>query len=226
MPDRIKSVIEGRDNDVLDALFGFYSRPEGIVVDVTSNARRMWKKLDTSGVIFCDISPSVHPDVVADFRQLPFADNSISAIVFDPPHLPMAAGTDKSLPHFVRNYGLSRSVHADNISSFFIPFLLEANRVLKDDGLVFAKLADFVHNHKYQWSLVDWVNAVRSVDGLTPTDLIIKRDPCAGNLKSGKWEASYHARRSHCWYSIVRKGKCEPKTATGIPSSTGRKTQR
>lgn len=32
----------------------------------------------------------VRPDVVADFRQLPFADGSFNVVIFDPPHLRQA----------------------------------------------------------------------------------------------------------------------------------------
>lgn len=219
-PARIRSVIEGRDPDVLDALFGFYARPEGPVVDLTCNNRKMWKGLDTTGVVFCDINPTVNPDIVCDFRNTPFKDGEVAAIVFDPPHLPAAAGSEKSIECYVRNYGLDLSVKGDNINEFFAPFLAEARRILKPDGLVFAKLTDFVHNHQYQWTLVDWVTAVRATPGLTPTDLIVKRDPCAGNLSSGRWEKSHHARRAHCWWAVVRKGKCEPKTATQQNSFT------
>lgn len=220
---RIRSLIEGRDPDVLDAMFGFYARPEGKIVDVTCNARRMWKGLDTTGVAFCDINLQMKPDVACDFRETPFESGRISLIVFDPPHLPAAAGSEKSMARFVKDYGLDRTVKGDNINEFFVPFLIEARRILCDDGLVFAKLTDFVHNHRYQWTLVDWVNAVRSVDGLTATDLIIKRDPSAGNLTSGRWEACHHARRSHCWWSVVRKGKCEPRIAKPTRSRVGRK---
>ncbi len=209
---RIKSVMMGRDPEVLDQLFEFYVRPAGKVVDVTCNKRRMWKGLNTEGVIFCDIDESVKPDVVCDFRKLPFGDKEVSVIVFDPPHLPSAAGTDQSLKHFVSNYGLKNTLVGDNVTGFFKPFLEEAKRVLVDDGLVFCKLADFVHNHRYQWSLVDFICAVRETQGLTATDLILKRDPSAGNLASGRWVKSFHARRCHCYFIIIRKGKCEPKT--------------
>ncbi|CEI81272.1 Methyltransferase domain protein [Oceanobacillus oncorhynchi] len=30
---------------------------------------------------------NVHPDVIADFRDMPFEDNSFHMVVFDPPHL-------------------------------------------------------------------------------------------------------------------------------------------
>lgn len=209
--DRLYSVIEGRDPDVLDSLFGFYRRPEGKVVDLTCNRRKMWKGLCTENVVFCDIDPSVKPDVICDCSKTPFNDSEISVIVYDPPHLPSAAGTDTSLPSYVADYGLKHTVSADNISSIFEPFLVEAKRILVNDGLVFVKLSDFVHNHRYQWTLVDFINAVQKTDGLTATDLIIKRDPCAGNLKSGKWIKSHHARRAHCWWIVVRKGKCEPR---------------
>jgi len=203
-------VINGRDPEVLNILLNFYSHPEGKILDVTCNKRRMWKGIDIDNVVFSDIDISVDPDIVSNFCELPFPDSKFSIIVFDPPHLPAAAGSIKSLKHFVKNYGLNNTVSGDNIDSIFVPFLFEAKRILKDDGLIFAKLADFVHNHNYQWTLVSFINAIRSINGLTPTDLIIKCDPSAGNLSSSKWENCYHARRSFCWWVIVRKGKCEP----------------
>lgn len=211
MSERIYSVIEGRDPDVLDMLFGFYKRPHGKIVNLTCNTRKMWKGLNVEGVVFCDIDPNVNPDIVCNYNQTPFANGEVAVIVYDPPHLPLASATEQSLLQYIIDYGLKHTVKGDNISSVFPLFLTEANRILMDDGLIFVKLSDFVHNHKYQWTLVDFVQSVRNCDGLTATDLIIKRDPCAGNLKSGRWIKSHHARRAHCWWVVVRKGKCEPK---------------
>jgi hypothetical protein len=179
----------------------------------------MWIGINKSEVVFCDLDPSMSPDICCDFTRLPFADGSISLLIFDPPHLPVAAGTEKSLRHFVDNYGLSSSLRADNIAGYFRPFLEQARRVLMKDGLIFVKLCDFVHNHRYQWSLVDLICAVRQTEGLTACDLIVKKDPSAGNLASGKWKESHHARRSHCYWIIVRKGKCESKCAVDQSSA-------
>jgi hypothetical protein len=220
---RLRSVIEGRDPDVLNALFGFYRRPaNGLIIDVTCNARRTWQGLDATGVVFCDVDPAMRAEIICDYRRMPFAEDSASVIVFDPPHLPAAAGSAKSHEQYKRDYGLSRSARADNISEYFYAFLLEARRALVPDGLVFAKLTDFVHNHRYQWTLLDFVSYIGAVEGLTATDLIIKRDPCAGNLKSSKWVAAHHARRAHCWWVVVRKGKCEPSGDYGEPGPVGR----
>ena len=221
---RIYSVIEGRDPVVLNTLFTFYTRPRGKVVDLTCNVRRMWKGLNTRGVVFCDVDASVEPDIVCDFRKTPFRDGRVAVIVFDPPHLPAASGSEKSMQQMIDCYGLDRTMKGDNISALFPSFLLEAKRILKDDGLIFCKLDDFVHNHRYQWTLVDFVTAVRNVKGLTATDLIIKRDPCAGNLKSGRWVKTHHARRAHCWWVIVRKGKCEPRRDYEVTDNIGNLT--
>lgn len=212
---RPESVFLGRDPEILHQLFSFYNRPSGVVADVTCNSRKMWKGLNTEGVVFTDIDPEMQPDYVCDFRALPFASDSVSVLVFDPPHLPAAAGSKHSgqggAASYITGYGLRNTVGGDNISAVFAPFLAEASRVLAPDGLIFCKLADFVHNHAYQWMLVDFVSAVRDIPGMTATDLRIKRDPCGGNLKSGRWKKSFHARRTHSWWIVVRKGRCEPK---------------
>lgn len=212
MTTRPESVMLARDPEVLQLLLNFYASPGAKVLDVTANKRRMWEGVSWSGPIkYSDIDPEQQPDFVADFRDLPFSKESVDVLVFDPPHLPQAAASPASHEQMVEDYGLAKSVHGDNVSSFFKPFLVEAHRVLAQDGLIFAKLKDFVHNHKYQWTLTDFINEVKQVAGLTPCDLIVKRDPCGGNLKSSKWKNSYHSRCCHTWWVVVRKGRCEPR---------------
>ena len=210
------SVIEGRDPLVLSTMLSFYAKPGARVLDVTANSRRMWQGVAWgSPVTYADIDPATNPDVVADFRALPFDPASFDVIVFDPPQLPAAAASAQSSKQMVRDYGLAHAPHADNISAYFPPFLAEAHRVLRPDGLVFAKLKDFVHNHQYQWTLADFVAAVRAQHGLTACDLIVKRDPSGGALKSSKWQKAHHVRNAHCWWIVVRKGRCEARTAGG-----------
>lgn len=207
--DRPLSVMLARDPEVLRLMLNFYAQPEAKVLDVTANERRMWRGVNWPSVTYADIDPAMKPDIVADFRALPVADNSFDVLVFDPPHLPSAAASKESDQRFAGNYGLGHAPKADNISSYFPPFLAEATRVLKPEGMIFAKLKDFVHNHAYQWTLTDFVAAVRMQPGLTACDLIVKRDPSAGSMKSSKWQKAHHARNAHCWWVVVRKGRCE-----------------
>ena len=211
MIDRPLSVIDGRDPLVLQTMLNFYASPGAVVLDVTANRRRMWEGVSWSGpVTFMDADADMHPDVVADFCAIPLSEASVDVLVFDPPHLPAAAGSPASDPQMCADYGLRSAVKGDNVAAYFPAFLVEAARVLRPGGLVFAKLKDYVHNHRYQWMLVEWVCAVRATPGMTPCDLIVKRDPCGGNLKSGRWKKAHHVRNAHCWWAVVRKGRCEP----------------
>lgn len=190
-------------------MLAFYAPRSGVVVDVTANARRMWHGLDSSRVVFLDVDPGVRPSAVADFAALPLRSGCADVLVFDPPHLPAAAASAASSDRMVGFYGLARSPRGENVAALLPAFLSEARRVLRPGGVVFAKVKDYVHNHRYQWMLCELVLAARAA-GLTPCDLIIKRDPSGGALKSSKWKNAYHARNVHCWWAVLRNGGCEP----------------
>lgn len=211
MLSRLESVWLGKDAGLLDEMLAFYAPSAQRIVDVCCNERRMWKGSQAAQrVVGYDVDPAMLPDVVADWSSLPDADGSVDVLIYDPPHLPVAAASPKSDQRFAASFGLGRSVKADNVASLHAPFLKEAKRVLKPDGLVFAKIKDYIHNHRYQWNLNLFNEAVCDAD-LTPCDLIIKRDPAAGNLKSGRWEKAHHARNVHCYWAIIRNGRCEPR---------------
>lgn len=210
-PVRMESVWLGRDAGLLDAMLAFYAPSAERIVDVCCNTRKMWNGAESAArVVGYDVDPAMTPDVLACWSELPDAAASVDVLVYDPPHLPVAAASEKSMQRFAADYGLGRSVKGDNIGLMHAPFLSEAKRVLRPDGLVFAKIKDYIHNHKYQWNLELFNAAVRAV-GMTPCDLIIKRDPAAGNLKSGRWAKAHHARNVHCYWAVVRNGRCEPK---------------
>lgn len=209
---RLESVWIGKDNKLLDAMFEFYALEAERIVDVCCNARRMWRGSQWGcKVVGYDRDPAMLPDVVAEWHALPDADKTVDVLVYDPPHLPDAAASPKSLVSYAADYGLGKGVKGSNIGILHAPFLAEARRVLRADGLVFAKIKDYVHNHKYQWNLELFNAAVREA-GMMPCDLIIKRDPCGGNLKSGRWKTAHHAKNTHCFWVVVRNSaRCESK---------------
>ena len=217
---RIESVMMTTDRDLLPLLFGFYAKDARVVRDVTANTRKMWRgHLPSFDLKFYDIDEGMKPDHVCRWDSLPDADRSVDVIVYDPPHIPKAAASAKSLAQMSDSYGLRHGM-SDHHS-----FLAEASRVLKTDGLIFAKIKDFIHNHRYTWAVFDFVDAVRS-SGMTPCDHIIKRDPCGGNLKSGRWKRAHHARCCHCSWVIVRNStRCEPRCNPHRPTNHQGSTQ-
>lgn len=116
---------------------------EQVVLDMCCGSRMFWfDKQDTRGV-FIDIRAEEHtlcdkrrlvisPDVIADFRALPFSDNTFSVVVFDPPHLERVG--DESW--MGKKYGrLNKDTWRDDLRAGFI----EAFRVLRPHGVLIFK---------------------------------------------------------------------------------------
>lgn len=71
---------------------------EQTILDMCCGSRMFWFDKQDERAVFSDIRAEKHelcdgrqlvisPDVIADFRALPFADNTFPVVVFDPPHL-------------------------------------------------------------------------------------------------------------------------------------------
>lgn len=69
-----------------------------IILDACCGARMMWFDKSNPLTLFMDCRDEeltlcdgrkldVHPDVIADFTDMPFESNSFRLVVFDPPHL-------------------------------------------------------------------------------------------------------------------------------------------
>jgi len=75
-----------------------------MILDMTCGARLMWHQKHHPDAVYCDIRQGtetlsdgrevhINPDQVADFRRLPFPDETFTLVNFDPPHLTKAGNT-------------------------------------------------------------------------------------------------------------------------------------
>ncbi|MGH9787848.1 MAG: class I SAM-dependent methyltransferase, partial [Candidatus Acidiferrales bacterium] len=181
-------------------------RPQRIL-DATVNKRRFWRgsKRRVTGL---DIDAHYKPDVVGDNTTMPFPDKDFDVVVYDPPHIPNQ-GKDNT-KDFNKRFGLVLRSPKENGYTFshtFPPFVREAFRVLRPEGILLCKIADYVHHHRYQWAHIELVNAARAV-GFIPCDCIIKIRK--GPIIDPKWKTAHHSRRQHCYWLVFRKSnKCE-----------------
>lgn len=93
--------------------------------------------------VFCDIRNEQHtlcdgrslvisPDIIADFRNLPFPDESFPVVVFDPPHLERVGQNGWQ----GKKYGkLNKDTWRDDLRAGFS----EAFRVLRPTGVLIFK---------------------------------------------------------------------------------------
>ena len=206
----MSSVWEGNDATLLEQMFSFYASIEvEPILDATYNVGRFWKG-STRNVVSMDIDPSHKPMIVGDNRKMDGVPSShYGVVVYDPPHVG-PQGRDKSSKRFDIDFGATMPCGANEnwtLSYLYPPFLKQAKRVLKPNGLLLAKVTDMVNNHRSRWAHCDFMS-MASDAGFTVCDLIVKVRK--GPMLSDKWKNAYHARKRHCFWIICRNtSRCE-----------------
>ncbi|MDE0006482.1 MAG: hypothetical protein OXQ29_27655 [Rhodospirillaceae bacterium] len=206
----LSSVWEGSDGELLEAMFAFYpSIPPEPILDATHNVGRFWRG-SSRDVISMDIDPKHGPMIVGDNRtMIGVPSSTFGTVVYDPPHVG-PQGRDKSSKRFDVDFGATVRCGAAegwSLSYLYPPFLEQAKRVLKPDGLLLAKITDMVNNHRSKWAHCDFMRMADEA-GFTVCDLIVKVR--TGPMVSNKWKTAHHARKRHCFWIICRNGtSCE-----------------
>ena len=112
------------------------------ILDPCCGSRMMWFDKQNQLALFGDIRDEKHtlcdgrvlkvePDLLMDFRSMPFDDGSFKLVVFDPPHL-RRAGVDSWMR---AKYGMLTSDWKQDIADGF----RECFRVLEDHGVLIFK---------------------------------------------------------------------------------------
>lgn len=112
------------------------------ILDACCGSRMFWFDKKNPDTVFMDCrneeitlcdgrTLAVRPDIVADFRKMPFPDNSFYLVVFDPPHL-NNLGKSSWLS---KKYGRLLHTWEDDIRRGFE----ECMRVLKSNGTLIFK---------------------------------------------------------------------------------------
>ena len=191
-------------------MFAFYpSIPPEPILDATHNVGRFWRG-SSRDVISMDIDPQYGTMIVGDNRTMAGVPSStFGAVVYDPPHVG-PQGRDKSSKRFDVDFGATVRCGAAegwSLSYLYPPFLVQAKRVLKPNGLLLAKITDMVNNHRSKWAHCDFMQMADEA-GFTVCDLIVKVRN--GPMVSNKWKTAHHARKRHCFWVVCRNGtSCE-----------------
>jgi SAM-dependent methyltransferase len=204
----LASVWFGEDAELVEKLLKFYPRrPPKAILDATVNGGRFWKG-SKRRVIGMDIESAHSPAVVGDNARMPFRAEAFDVVVYDPPHIPNQ-GRAKT-KDFNARFGLGLRSSKENgytFANLYPHFVREAYRVLRPEGILLCKIADYIHHHRYQWAHVDLILAARKV-GFCPCDCIIKIRKMP--IIDPKWKVAHHTRRQHCYWLVFRKSdRCE-----------------
>lgn len=112
------------------------------ILDVCCGSRMFWFDKENEDTIYMDCRTldttlcdgrklEINPDIIGDFRNIPFEDNTFNLVVFDPPHL-VKLGENSWM---AKKYGRLSENWKEDLKKGFI----ECMRVLKKDGILVFK---------------------------------------------------------------------------------------
>lgn len=112
------------------------------IIDVCCGSRMFWFDKENKDAVFMDIRELedtlcderkliIKPDIKADFRNIPYQDNSFKLVVFDPPHL-LKVGENSWL---AKKYGKLNEAWAQDLKQGFD----ECMRILDTYGVLIFK---------------------------------------------------------------------------------------
>lgn len=115
------------------------------ILDVCCGSKMFWFDKNREDTVYMDNREfegilcdgrklEVKPDIIGDFRNIPFPDKTFRLVVFDPPHL-LKAGENSWL---VKKYGRLSENWKEDLEQGF----KECFRVLKDDGVLIFKWSE------------------------------------------------------------------------------------
>lgn len=117
-----------------------------IILDACCGPKMMWFDKKNPRAVYMDIRRDdfiacdgrriiISPDVIGDFRKMPFDDNSFKMVVFDPPHLKKLGQNSFT----AQKYGKLLPTWEDDLKSGFE----ECMRVLQNEGFLIFKWNEY-----------------------------------------------------------------------------------
>jgi hypothetical protein len=162
------------------------------VLDMTYGSGKFWDGSARVAVTGLDLDPARAPNVVGDFRALPFADRSFDVAIFDPPyHTDMGRGKSSIMGARFGTFATLPELEAAVRQG-----CAEAWRVARLGVIV--KCQDYIHASRPVW-MSDWV---RSALG-EPYDFAMQVRP--HKITDPKWSRQLSAWRNHATYWAFRK---------------------
>ncbi len=134
------------------------------ILDVTCGSRTIWFNKTHPAAVYCDSRREsytgiwkntkndserqcvIAPDIQCDFTDLPFADDTFTLVIFDPPHLERAGENS----WMRKKYG----VLSDNWPQMLHDGFRECMRVLKPDGVLIFKWSEVQIEAKKVWEAI------------------------------------------------------------------------
>ena len=192
----IQSISYSQDT-ILSSIIHLHVPAGKIQVDPCYNQGCFYK----SGIVpepdyIFDINPLSPQVQKADCRKLPFADNTIHSLVFDPPWITYPG---KNICKNLRKYGSFRTYN--DLKKMYRASFKEFSRILKSGGILVVKCQDGTYGPHLTLTHIDDVILPCRELGFREIDLFIL-------ISKGRIERrdviQRHSRKYHCYFIVFQ----------------------
>lgn len=175
--------------------------PDGIEADITYGNGAFYKEIDEPK-FKSDICPQVDGVIEACSTNLPYENETINSIMFDPPFLTYIKQSRDHNSIMAKRFGGYWAY--DELAHHYNETCRETYRVLKKKGVFIVKCQDIIHNHKIHCThqkMINWCEG----EGYRLLDLFIL--PAKHRMPMpGKGRKQKHARIHHSYFLVFLKG--------------------
>lgn len=201
--DLVFSSYVATNDEVFPHVLSLYVAPNSTVADVTYGRGVFWRKVPKAAfkLLPTDLQSGV------DCRALPYADNQLDAVVFDPPymHTPGGSAHDNHQnfeTYYRNNKAASDKKYHEAVLDLYFCAAREALRVLRRGGIYIVKCQDEVCANKQRLTHVEIINELEKLGFVTEDLFVVMR---RGKPGVSRMLVQAHARKSHSYFLVFLK---------------------
>jgi len=203
--DLVFSAMQGNNDDIFPSILALYAPVGGVIADITYGRGIFWKKVNARDykIKKSDLATGT------DCRTLPYRNNSIDCVVFDPPYMHTPGGSahvgHQNFEQYYRNNGASASSglkYHEAVLGLYFDTATEAKRVLKENGTFIVKCQDEVCANQQRLTHVEIINHYQTLGFCVEDLFVLMRRNKPGMSRVAK---QVHARKNHSYFIVFWK---------------------
>lgn len=203
----VHSCYQGRNDTLFTKVLSLYVERGSKVADVTYGKGVFWQHVPTLEFQLMR-TDSKYGTRGTDCRDLPYKEDSLDCVVFDPPYMHTAGTAHVGHQRFEENYrnngslnGSSKKYH-DAVLDLYFEAADEAHRVLRDEGIYIVKCADEVCSNEQRLTHVEIINELGKKGFIIEDLFVLMRENKPGVSRAVR---QVHARKNHSYFLVFRK---------------------
>jgi tRNA G10 N-methylase Trm11 len=195
--------MQDTNDRVFPNILKLYVAPGAKVADVTYGKGIFWKNIDKQlyKLLPTDIETGV------DCRELPYEDDSIDCVVFDPPYMHTPGGSahvnhQNYEAYYANNKSSSVAKYHEAVLKLYFDSAKDAHRVLRDEGVYIVKCQDEVCANRQRLTHVEIINHLEGLGFVAEDLFVVMRTNKPGVSRVKK---QVHARKNHSYFLVFWK---------------------